>query len=106
MNSIIQHMYLTISKKYKCFDQLMSIFQKHVNISLNVFQIDAGTLHGGAVSGHGGWQVSLVPQSRSSVYMYIYIYISICVYIINYIWHNNKQIPTKCYDFHDFGQFY
>ena len=80
-------MYVTISKKCQYFDKFMSIFHKNVNISTNVCQyfkkisifqqiyvnmskkinistnlcqIDAGTLHGGAVSGHGGWQVSLV----------------------------------------------
>ena len=52
--------FMSIFKKNQYFNKFMSIFQIHVNISLNLCQIDAGTLHGGAVSGHGGWQVSLV----------------------------------------------
>ena len=69
----------------------MSIFQKHVNSSLNLCQIDAGTLHGGAVSGHGGWQVSLVLSSRSSGYIYIYIYI----YNINDIYISTNKTKVK-----------
>ena len=85
--SIFRQTYVNISKKYQYFNKFMSICQKmsifqqiyvnikkkHVNISLNLCQIDAGTLHGGAVSGHGGWLVSLVPPARSSGYIYIYI---------------------------------
>ena len=50
---IFQQIYVNISKKMSIFQQIyVNISKKYINISLNLCQIDAGTLHGGAVSCH------------------------------------------------------
>ena len=45
--SIFQQMYVNISKKCQYLDELMSIFPKHVNISLNLCPFRGVYRHGG-----------------------------------------------------------
>ena len=93
-------MYVNISKKCQYFDKCMSIFQKNVNISINLCQdfkkcqyfdklmsifrqIDALSRHGGSP---GSLVFTPMLPDQDPGYIYIYIYTIIYIYIYMYVY--------------------